>query len=64
MEPQWASPHGLLNRRSPWLFPFLQWMKLGCQVLLLGHFGPLYLPQVSKLMMKNVAFKSNLALSC
>ena len=34
MEPQQASPH-------------LKWMELGCQVLL-GHFGPVYLLQVSK----------------
>ena len=27
--------------------PCLKWMKLGCQVLL-GHFGPVYLLQVSK----------------
>ena len=35
----------------PWslsrLVPCLKWMELGCQVLI-GHFGPVYLLQVSK----------------
>ena len=36
MEPQQASPMSTM-----------QWMELGCQALL-GHFGPVYLLQVSK----------------
>ena len=32
---------------EPKLVPCLKWMELGCQVLL-GHFGPVNLPQVCK----------------
>ena len=41
--------------------PCVKWMELGCQVLLV-HFRPVDLLYVSKMMMKNVASKSNLAL--
>ena len=47
--------------RLVWLVPCLKRIELGCQVLL-GHFGPVYLFQVSKMMMKNVASKSSLSL--
>ena len=49
----------------PWshsrLDPCLKWMEVDYQVLH-GHFGPVYLLQVSKMMIKNIAPKSNLAL--
>ena len=49
MEPQQTSP------------TCLEWMELGCQVLF-GHFGPVDILQVSKIMTKNIASKRNLAL--
>jgi hypothetical protein len=41
----------IYKSKWPWslsrLVPCLKWIKLSCQALL-GHFGPLYLLQVSK----------------
>ena len=50
----------------PWslnrLVPCQKWMELGCKVLL-GHFGPVYLLQVSKNDDEEHCFLSNLALA-
>ena len=50
----------------PWslsrLAKSLKWVEV-CSQVLLGHFEPVYLLQVGKMMMKNIATKSNLALT-